>query len=85
MKPMTIALFSTLTLSTVAFAETMPGEALLLSKLSPDARSARRWAEMQQVISSRARHGRAVNLDPASLILDILFSIEDTAHSVAAA
>ena len=62
-----------------------PGEALLLSKLSPDARSARRWAEMQQVISSRARHGRAVNLDPASLILDILFSIEDTAHSVAAA
>ncbi|WP_425045118.1 hypothetical protein [Primorskyibacter sp. S87] len=30
MKPMTIALFSTLTLSTVAFAETMPGEALLL-------------------------------------------------------
>lgn len=62
-----------------------PGEARLLARLSPDDATARIWAELQQTLSARARHGRAVNLDPVSLILDMLIRIEETAKTVAAA
>lgn len=62
-----------------------PHEARLLARLSPGPHAARRWAELQQELSARARHGRAVNLDPASLILDMLFRIEETARGTAAA
>ncbi|MFQ1702121.1 DNA polymerase III subunit delta' [Loktanella agnita] len=62
-----------------------PGEARLLARLSPDDHAARRWAQLQQDLSERSRHGRAVNLDPAALILDMVFKIEETAQSVAAA
>lgn len=58
-------------------------EALLLQKLSPDANAARSWANLQQDLSARTTHGRAVNLDPASLVLDMLFKIEDTAARLA--
>lgn len=61
-----------------------PGEARLLARLSPDDRAARRWAEVQQSLSARLRHGKAVNLDPAALILDMVFKIEQTALEVAA-
>ena len=61
-----------------------PGEARLLSRLSPDDRAARAWANLQQSLSARARHGRAVNLDPAALILDMVFAIEQTAQDHAA-
>lgn len=57
------------------------GEALLLARLSPDDIAARAWAQCQQDVSARARHGRAVNLDPAALILDMIFKIEDTARA----
>lgn len=60
-----------------------PGEARLLARLSPDDRAARAWAKLQQTMSARARHGKAVNLDPAALILDILFQIEQTAQTAA--
>ncbi|SLN38620.1 DNA polymerase III subunit delta' [Pseudooctadecabacter jejudonensis] len=60
------------------------GEALLLTKLSPDDRAARRWAQLAQLVSDRTRHGRAVNLDPAALVLDTLFKIEEAALEVAA-
>ena len=62
-----------------------PGEARLLARLAPDDRAARRWAQLQQDLSERSRHGRAVNLDPAALILDMIFKIEQTAQGVAAA
>ncbi|WP_333713743.1 DNA polymerase III subunit delta' [Yoonia sp.] len=62
-----------------------PGEARLLSRLAPDDRAARAWAQLQQDLTDRSRHGRAVNLDPASLILDMVFKIEETAQGVAAA
>ncbi len=62
-----------------------PGEARLLARLSPDDRAARAWARLQQDLTDRSRHGRAVNLDPASLILDMIFKIEETAQGVAAA
>jgi DNA polymerase III subunit delta' len=61
------------------------GEALLLARLAPDARAAQAWAQLQQDLSERSRHGRAVNLDPAALILDMIFKIEETAQGVAAA
>lgn len=58
------------------------GEARLLTRLSPHAQAARGWADLQQALSVRVRHGRAVNLDPAALILDMVFKIEETARSV---
>ena len=61
------------------------GEARLLARLSPTDHAARRWATLQPQISARARAGRAVNLDPAALILDMLLAIEATARSAAAA
>jgi DNA polymerase-3 subunit delta' len=60
------------------------GEARLLSRLAPDDRAARAWAQLQQDLSARIRHGKAVNLDPAALVLDIVFKIEDTARAVSA-
>ncbi|SEN41947.1 DNA polymerase-3 subunit delta' [Loktanella fryxellensis] len=61
-----------------------PGEARLLARLSPHDAAARAWADVQQTATARARHGRAVNLDPAALILDMLFSIERTAQATVA-
>ena len=60
------------------------GEARLLARIAPDDRAARAWAQVQQELTDRSRHGRAVNLDPASLILDMIFKIEETAQGVAA-
>ncbi len=60
------------------------GEALLLGKLAPHDAAARRWATLAQEVSDRTRHGKAVNLDPAALILDTFFKIEQAANDVAA-
>ena len=65
-------------------AEAAPGEAALLARLSPDPAAARAWARLAQELSARASHGRAVNLDPAALILDMIFRINETASSQAA-
>ncbi|MEM8631088.1 MAG: DNA polymerase III subunit delta' [Pseudomonadota bacterium] len=64
--------------------EAAPGEAALLARLAPDETSARLWAELQAELSQRARRARAVNLDPAALILDMVLRIRDTAARVAA-
>lgn len=64
--------------------EAAPGEAQLFARLAPDAYGARLWAERAQEISSRAAHGRGVNLDPAALILDMVFRINETASQRAA-
>ncbi len=60
-------------------AEAFPGEAALFMRLAPDPRKGRAWAECAEVIGARARHGRAVNLDPAALVLDTVFRIQQTA------
>lgn len=60
-----------------------PDESALLARLSPDAGAARRWAELQQFLGARARHGRAVNLDPAALILDMVLKIHEMAATTA--
>ncbi len=59
------------------------GEAALLARLSPDAKAARQWADLHQMLGARARHGRAVNLDPAALLLDMIFRIDQTAGALA--
>ncbi|SDD51068.1 DNA polymerase III subunit delta' [Ruegeria marina] len=59
--------------------EAAPGEAQVLARLAPDPGSARRWAETATIVSARARHGQAVNLDPAALVLDTVFKMQDTA------
>ena len=66
-------------------AQGAPNEARLLARISPDDRAARRWAQLQQDLTERSRHGRAVNLDPAALILDMIFKIEETARATVAA
>jgi DNA polymerase-3 subunit delta' len=57
----------------------VPGEAALLARLAPDAARARLWAQVSQEVGARARHGLAVNLDPASLVLDTVFRMKQTA------
>ncbi len=61
--------------------EAAPGEAALLTRLSPSPEKARHWAETATLTSARNRHGQAVNLDPAALVLDTVFRIEETARA----
>jgi DNA polymerase-3 subunit delta' len=63
--------------------EAARGEADVMTRLAPDGIAAKDWATLQQEISARAAHARAVNLDPAALILDMVFKINDTASRVA--
>ena len=63
--------------------EAAPGEAALLARLSPHTHAARAWADLHQTLGARARHGRAVNLDPAALLLDMIFRIDQTAGQLA--
>ncbi|WP_347267014.1 DNA polymerase III subunit delta' [Paracoccus sp. (in: a-proteobacteria)] len=50
-------------------------EAQILARLAPDAAAARHWAEAQARLSACARAGRAVNLDPAALVMDMLIGL----------
>ena len=59
--------------------EAAPNEAKTLARLSNSPNKARLWAETAALITSRSRHGRAVNLDPALLVLDTVFKIQETA------
>ncbi len=58
--------------------EAAPHEAAILSRLAPTPHQGRAWANISQDALSRARHGRAVNLDPAALVLDTMFKIRGT-------
>ncbi|SFC01663.1 DNA polymerase III subunit delta' [Tropicimonas isoalkanivorans] len=55
--------------------EAARGEAALMSRLCPHLGAARHWAALQQTVSERTRHGVAVNLDPAALLLDTVLKI----------
>ncbi|MFP5304084.1 hypothetical protein R2R70_23170, partial [Cobetia sp. SIMBA_158] len=59
--------------------EAAPNEGGLLSRLSPDPHRARAWADLAATVTERSRHGQAVNLDPAALVLDTVFKMQDTA------
>lgn len=64
--------------------ESAPDEAQLMTRLAPNPQAGRQWAQLQQSLSARARHGRAVNLDPAALLLDMVFKIDQLAAKTAA-
>ena len=63
--------------------EAASGEAALIARLAPDATAALVWADLAQSLSARARRGRAVNLDPASLLMDMVLKIDETAGTLA--
>ncbi|MCB5410597.1 DNA polymerase III subunit delta' [Pseudogemmobacter faecipullorum] len=63
--------------------EAAPGEAELFAKLAPHAGAALPWAGLAQTLTARARRGKAVNLDPAALLMDILLQIDATAGQLA--
>lgn len=66
-------------LGTPPMIEAARGEGQMLARLSPTPAKGRAWAECAQEIGARARHGRSVNLDPAALVLDTVFKIQQTA------
>lgn len=70
-------------LGTPPIPEAAPGEAALFARLCPDAGAARHWAEVQQAALARLRAGRAVNLDPAALVLDMVLALDRAAAALA--
>ncbi len=60
-------------------AEAAPGEAEILARLAPDLAAARAWAARPPALLARARAGRAVNLDPAALLVDMLLALNEGA------
>lgn len=54
-------------------------EAETLMRLAPHPAKGRAWADLAATASARSRHGQAVNLDPAALVLDTVFKMQDTA------
>ncbi|MEO0568929.1 MAG: DNA polymerase III subunit delta' [Pseudomonadota bacterium] len=57
-------------------------EAAVLSRLAPGPYQGRAWANCAQHIGERSRQGRAVNLDPAALVLDTVFKLQQTAAAL---
>lgn len=64
--------------------EAAKGEVAAMQRLAPTPHAARKWAGLQQELGARARQGKAVNLDPSSLILDMMLRINQTAAELAA-
>ena len=63
--------------------EAARGEAALIERLSPGPQAARQWADLAQSLGNRARRGRAVNLDPAALLMDMVLKIDEVAGTLA--
>ncbi|MDC0738678.1 DNA polymerase III subunit delta' [Cognatishimia sp. SS12] len=61
--------------------EVAPGEAALFARLAPTVEKTRKWAEVAAEITARSRHGKSVNLDPAALVLDTVWKIQQTAQT----
>lgn len=58
------------------------GEGDLIARLATTPAAALAWANLAQVLGERARRGRSVNLDAASLLFDMLLAIESEARSI---
>ena len=54
-----------------------PQEADTFSRLCPGAKEARVWAQIAQSEGDRLRHGRAVNVEAASLLLATFLALQD--------
>ena len=59
--------------------EAAHNEGALLQRLSPNQAAAKAWAALHQDIGARLRHGKAVNLDPAVLVVDTGLKIDQEA------
>ena len=59
--------------------EAAPGESQVLRRLAPDPCKGRAWADLATRVTDRTRHGQAVNLDPAALVLDTVFKMQEIA------
>lgn len=59
--------------------EAARGESALLERLAPTPHAGRIWADLAQTLGNRARRGKAVNLDPAALLMDMILKIDETA------
>lgn len=55
-------------------------EAAIFARLSPDLAAAQGWAALSRELGDRLAHGRAVNIDPSTLLLDALLRINETAR-----
>ena len=58
-------------------------EARLIARLAPSPAAALAWADLSHNLAARARRGKAVNLDPAALLMDTLLKIDETAGRLA--
>ncbi len=54
----------------------------VFARLCPTQQAAQAWADLHLQTLQQARQGRAVNLDPSTLILDTLFKMEATAIKI---
>ena len=63
--------------------EAAVGEGELFARLAPSVETARHWAELAQNLTLKARRGKAVNLDPAALLMDSFLKIDETAGTLA--
>jgi len=62
--------------------EAAPGEAALPARLCHDTAAARRFADLALELGTRARAARAVNLDPAALVLDMFLRMESAVREL---
>ena len=63
--------------------EAARSESALIERLSPGLPAGRAWADLAQTLGNRARRGRAVNLDPAALLMDMVLKIDEVAGTLA--
>lgn len=59
--------------------EATAGETAVFDRLAPNLAKARAWAELHRDLGARLTHGRAVNIDPQSLLLDAFLRMNETA------
>lgn len=62
--------------------EAAKGESALIERLAQIPEAALVWADLAQHLGLRARKGKAVNLDPAALLMDMLLKVDETAAQV---
>ena len=62
--------------------EAVADEARVLGRLAPDMAAGRGWADLAATLTARVRSARAVNLDPATLLVDMLLRIDAAAGAL---
>ncbi len=62
--------------------EAAKGEAQLIERLASSEDAARIWADLAQHLGLRARKGKAVNLDPSALLMDMVLKVDETASQM---